>query len=56
MFLLTSFGTYIFIYFLFGLEDLLDYNLFEQQVSIITCLLWKVLSNGFIPRHNGKNI
>jgi len=38
MFLLTSFGTYIFIYFLFGLEDLLDYNLFEQQLNIITWL------------------
>jgi hypothetical protein len=47
MFLLTSFGTYIFIYFLFGLEDLLDYNLFEQQSLYYYLFALEGLSNGF---------
>ena len=51
MFLLTSIGTYTFIYFLFGLEDLLDYILFEQQVRIITCLALE----GFIQWFYSQN-
>ena len=47
MFLLTSFGTYIFIYFLFGLEDLLDYIYLNSKLELLPDWLWNVLSNGF---------